>query len=819
MKKFLSITLAISVLLSVFCFIPAEAHLTEMYPYLSLNFEENNVKELQDATVVGKSMAPAWKAGGANGTDGCLTLTDNQDYSWEDFYLAQPLVVGQQYRVSAWVRLNDNDPVDLGYKKDLGLRFLVYSKTKGGNSGLKQVLVTPTDKIRVGKWVLCSTTFNWDGIVQDEGDGWKNTDVDPTADMRLGIRFDSGVGDGTTYRMKLENKPVVHFDLDDIILEPAIEKPTGPVYGDDYSLAATFEDGTVSGLEGMQGVATDSERGKVGHGKWNSGRGSFATITAKGKIKVNHTYKISAWIKRLDKYTVFGGDTTQVALICNPVDRKDYTNLASETKYPTYTAKQRMDQQNKWFYFEWIIKYEAKTFDSFHPDAGLRIGNSKASINEGWSGEIGQEGVEVYVDDFLIQDLGIITNGDMETAAKSVFVIGESPKAATVNDAVFAWRTSNATASSVTDVPDGSESTKSMNVKINANGGKVYQGVNLENNNEYKVSFWAKGKNMADGETKPMAIAFDRKVNTVMAEDVYIVPDYETVGEFELTNEWQKFECTFDYVYETKSKPASANFIPRMPYMYVEVDGNKAGTEFVLDDFTLVDSDYVPPDNSYPYPYITSADVVAEDGIVETGNIELSYEWISETGKMEGDTIIRVSMSDDGKSWGIIDQIVADYGYAEMDIPVVAVGKHLKLEILPMDISDDGESAQMGIIHTIDLGVVDVATRIEPEFTKWDEANGEVAAKIYMEQNLLSAGDQNVVVILAVYDDDNTLIGTAVKPCLVVAGEPATVALSASIKGVEDISGTNAKLFVWSGTSIDDAGEKIFTESISYPAE
>jgi oligopeptide transport system permease protein len=67
-----------------------------------------------------------------------------------------------------------------------------------------------------------------------------------------------------------------------------------------------------------------------------------------------------------------------------------------------------------------------------------------------------------------------------------------------------------------------------------------------------------------------------------------------------------------------------------------------------------------------------------------------------------------------------------------------------------------------------------------------------------------------VVVILAVYDDDNTLIGTAVKPCLVVAGEPTPVTLSASIKGVEDISGTNAKLFVWSGTSLDDAGEKIF---------
>ena len=817
MKKFLSITLVITVLLSVFCFVPAEAHLSETYPYLSLDFEENNVADMQAAQVVGNRMRPAWKAGGANGTNGCLSLVDFADYSWEDFYLGQPLVVGQTYRVSAWVRLNDTIPED--YKDKVGIRYLIYTKMANGNGGVKQVLVTPTE-MKTGEWTLCETTFPWDGKAQDENDGYKTKDIDPDADMRLGVRFDSGKGDGTTFRMKLDGKPDIHFDLDDIVLEPVIEKAAGPAYGDDYTLAATFEDGTTAGLQGLSGVVTDPERGKVGHGKWKSGKNSFATITAAGKVKINHTYKISAWLKRLDDYTVFDGDTTQVALIGNPVDRVDYTNVASGTKYPTDGSKQRIDQQNKWFYHEWYIKYEARTFDNFHPEAGLRIGNSKASVNEVGDGQIGQEGVEVYVDDFLIQDLGIVANGDMETAERTVYVIGEKDKASRVNDSVFAWRTTDATATSVTDVPAVSESTKSMNVKINANGGKVYQGINLENNKSYTVSFWAKGKNLADGETKPMDIAFDRKVKTVMAQDVYDVPDYETIGAgWDLTNEWQKYEYTFDYAYEAKSAPASQNFVPRMPMMYIDVDGNKAGTEFIVDDFVIVDSNYVAPDNRYPYPYINTAEISSEDGIVETAELQIVYEMISETEKMEGDSIVRMSMSEDGKNWGIIRQVVADYGFAKVTIPSNAVGKQLKLEILPMDLSDDGESSQMGIIYTAELGVVDVATKIEPQFTKWDAANGEISASVYMEQNLLSAGDQNVVVILAVYDDNNTLIGTEAVPKLVEAGKPATVLVSASIKGVEDITGTNAKLFVWSGTSLDDAGEKIYTGAISYPAE
>ena len=819
MKKFLSITLVISVLLSVFCMIPAQANVTETYPYLSLDFEENNVAELQAANIVGNSMSPTWKAGGANGTDGCLSLTDKADYSWEDFYLAQPLVVGQAYRVSAWVRLNDPAvPSDYNEKYKLGIRYLIYTSIDNGNSGVKQVLVTPTE-MKVGEWVLCSTTFLWDGKAQDERDGYNTKDIDPTADVRLGVRFDSGKGDGTTYRMLLNGKPNVHFDMDDIILEPVIERESGPVYDDSYTMAATFEDGTTQGLAGLTDVVTDAERGKVGHGKWKSGKGSFATITASGKIKVNHTYKISAWLKRLDNYTVFGGDTTQVALIGNPVDRKDYTNLAPETMYPTSTSSQRIDTQNKWFYYEWLIKYEAKTFDDFHPQAGLRIGNSKASINEGWTGEIGQEGVEVYVDDFLIQDLGVITNGDMETGSKNVYVIGETRKAGDVADTVFAWRTSGATASSATDVPADIESTKSLNVKINSNGGKVYQGINLENNGAYTVSFWAKGKNMADGETKPMTVAFDRKVSKVCPEDVYTVPDYESFGEFELTNEWQKYEYTFDYAYEASKTPASTNFVPRMPYVYVEVDGNKAGTEFMLDNFEIVDVNYVAPDTRYPYPYVVNESVTSEDGIVETADLDVYYEFVSEKDGIEGETLIRMLASDDGKNWGIIKQVAADYGFATLTIPSSVVGKKLKLEILPIEAADSNKGAQMGIITTVDLGVVDVATRIEPEITKWDPANGEVAAKVYMEQNLLSAGNQNVVVILAVYDDNNTLIGTSVKPQVVTVGEPAEIVLSASIKGVEDLNGTSAKLFVWSGTSLDDAGEKIYANAISYPAE
>ena len=53
---------------------------------------------------------------------------------------------------------------------------------------------------------------------------------------------------------------------------------------------------------------------------------------------------------------------------------------------------------------------------------------------------------------------------------------------------------------------------------------------------------------------------------------------------------------------------------------------------------------------------------------------------------MEGETVIRILASEDGKNFGIIDHVIADYGYASYTIPQRAVGKTLKAEILPVDI-------------------------------------------------------------------------------------------------------------------------------------
>ena len=110
------------------------------------------------------------------------------------------------------------------------------------------------------------------------------------------------------------------------------------------------------------------------------------------------------------------------------------------------------------------------------------------------------------------------------------------------------------------------------------------------------------------------------------------------------------------------------------------------------------------------------------------------------------------------------------------------------------------------------IGKVKKAFEIVPEISNWNEETGEVAASVFIENNLSSLGNQEIVVILALYDDNNTLISTTVKPEIITEQYSETIKVSA----ISTASATKAKLYVWSGTSLADAGEKSYCEAISF---
>ena len=814
MKKFISLTIVLTMLLSVFYCFPAEARVYADYPYIYLDFEENNLDQLGTDGVIEKGVG-VWTAGGACGTNGCITLEDNAQWSYSQYYFKEPLKVKQTYRMSVWVKVLTEDLLNVVPQ----MRFLIYTRSHDGQSAVKQVPIT-VGTPEPNKWVQCTGTFEWDGMAENEGNGWKVEPIDPTANMRLGVRLATTRGGSTLYHELAQEKPysedrnfVVQYALDDIVVEPAVNAEK-PVYDDSYVVALDFEDGSTGGVGGggTKKVVTDPERGKVLENV--AAQGTFDEVVKTATMEYNHLYKVSFWVKRTDDYCDYGGQNSRMQFISWLNNRLDNENITKGSLYPAYFGPNNI-AKDQWTYVEFYQKWDVKTFDNKKVDVGIRVGNNKASgfLNKPEKKvEEGQEGVTCYIDNFFIQDLGFVQNGDFEAEQNSIWRYTAARDGKVETPKVFGWFDDNAVSSISTDVRSAAddpktESTQSMSVNITSNGGRVYQGINFENNKKYKLSFWAKGLDMAEGEEKPISVVLDRKVETLDKKDVYQVEDYETLRDdkWTLTGEWKKYECDFEPKYVAGSTP-DANVIPRTPFMYIDVDGNKAGTKFLVDDISFVDANaiVVKPEVN-PYPRLEGVKWV-EGEAVSGATVQIDYEFVSEVeGMGESFSVVRALISEDGKNWGCIGQS-ATYNSVSYTIPEIAIGKQLKLEIAPMD-----EVYQMGEIATVELGEVKKAFEIVPEINNWNKETGEVAASVFIENNLSSLGNQKIVVILALYNDNNTLISTTVKPEIITEQYSETIKISA----ISTASASKARLYVWSGTSLADAGEKSYCEAVS----
>lgn len=811
MKKFISLSIVLTMMLSVFYCFPAEARVYDEYPYIYLDFEENNLEQLKANNEVGTNVPSSWAPGGANGTKGCISLDESGNWANNTYYLGRTLDVGQKYNVSLWVKMTTEDL--LGCVPRIECYF--YTRSADDHTARKMITLEGTPVS--GQWVHCTGVLDWDGKAYNEGNSTDNEPINPEASVDMRVRIATG---GRTLWMELSAEDkygsdfVLEYDMDDIIVEPATNADQ-PVYDDSYVVALDFEDGTTGGVSGggAKQVVTDPERGKVLENV--AGIDQFDEVTVSGKVAYNHLYKVSFWVKRTDDLCDYGGQHSRAQFITWLNTRQDTENITKGTQYPAYFMPNNI-AQNEWRYVELYQKFDVKTFDNQNVTVGIRIGNTKASNyireqNPGKNIEEGEEGVTVYIDDFFIQDLGFVQNGDFEAEQNKIWQYTADPAGKEITQNVFGWNDENAVSSISTDVRSAeedaeSESTQSMSVNITADGGRVWQGVNFENQKEYKITFWAKGLEMEDGEEKPISIMLDRKVDTVMAQDVYEVPDLEELSDegWTLTNQWKKYEYTFRPDYTASGSPGS-NVIPRTPFLYFDVDGNKAGTKFLVDDLTFVDTADIPVEpekNIYP----RAEDFLLSRGEVVSGSeLVFTYNYVSEVGNAEGNSVIRALISEDGKNWGCIGQSIADFGIAGYTIPDSAIGKQLKIELAPMD-----NTNQMGEIASVELGEVKRSFELVPEITEWDEESGEVAANVHIENNSSTLGELDVVLILAIYDENNTLLNTEVKHEMIDVGYNEDVKVSA----ISTAEGAKAILYVWSGTSIADAGAKNYCEPV-----
>ncbi|MBQ4087694.1 MAG: hypothetical protein IJC78_05545 [Clostridia bacterium] len=323
--------------------------------------------------------------------------------------------------------------------------------------------------------------------------------------------------------------------------------------------------------------------------------------------------------------------------------------------------------------------------------------------------------MDMDMDDIQLIDCGPITNGSFEQASGySVRWLNQQGAGATVNNTgydVYGWIGDGATISSSDEVREGSDSTKSMLVQLNA-GGRPLQALSLDpaESKYYKLSFWAKDATIADGESVPFALVLDRtsKAGT-QSNEVYKVPDYEFyTGTYEkvsggwiynenimdtqqwrMTNEWQYFET---YIYSEfpfisgKENAASNLILPRQPFMYFLYNGsNPAGATYYLDDVKIEKA-------HEPVPEASGFKV---NGVANPGEkLTVSYNFADPAGHEEGASIVRV-YDENGASFGSFKARGGSY-----TVPEQAIGKKLTFVLSPVDAEGNAGAKVSAVAET-----------------------------------------------------------------------------------------------------------------------
>ena len=868
MKRIFSILITAAMLLTAFCVPCVYAEAENGNPYVYMDFEEDNVAELVGNKVLtGGFSAKAWKADGANSTKGCISYTQKAGQPEELVNTDFAFEMGKTYRVSVWVRY----VTDLkGYSPVVSFFLNTVAKT-GENAWKEQAMVK---KATVGEWNYYTCDFVWDGSVWAKIDGaFTATTSDPN-DKPMQFRLRVGSSAGGLYEELKKKEPyaddtafAAQFDVDDLTVEPLVEKPdaeeTAGLYNVQKLTYSTFDNpypgnlpfysgyqmGKDAGANKAQFISSAKDPATAESGPYlniKSPDGAYAfnefMFNADEHANIlwsaNHMYEISFQF-RSRKMVTKNNTTAQNGHMAIKIQSNsatltttDVNGLTGIEAWPIMPNMNVLPLDGQWHEIKLPFKFELKTFaELYRNGVPLQIGLIPYinSANR-WDGV----NLDIDIDDLYVKDLGPVANGDFETGSGSAtrtYRGKSAPSHGVKQYEVFGWNTENATAAQSTDVREEATGKNSMKVTVGEDGGYVWQGIALEKDIEtYRVSFWAKGpESLADGEEIPFAMVLDRNAAvTEQAQEYYDTPNFEfytgadsviksdtysysdsdkEVQEWKLTNQWQYYTCEVSNVFDAIPGHESVNtskIKPRQPFMYFDVDGNGAATEYFLDDFVLEEA---TEKTEFAYPYIENANLLSGE-LVSGETVTAAYGFVSDSGMAEKETVARLMISEKNMNmWATQETISANGGEVSFVLPASAVGKQAKIVFSPVD-----ENNLFGVTETLELGEVKEAFTVAPAISGWDETNSVVNGSAKVEINLSAVESQKITVILAVYNEKNKMVATAVKTETVAYGDSVTIPVSASFAGKD---ASHAKLFVWSGESAQTAGKTAYCDEIS----
>lgn len=790
MKKYTSLISVIIIMLTMCGAIPAHASASyDGFPFVCENFEDGNKENVIISEGTGKIMTVAPGAG-ESGFALRHIITEN-DGELKFSLDSQGFAPGQNLRAQAWIRLK-NEIIDKT------VTFMLCGVTTDGEEASFDLAISP--ELAVDEWVHVSASGFWSGLFTN---GEK---CDRTQPMYLKVRIGTGApaedaADGGT----------ITYDIDDIVFEPDAS-PAAETEGTNIVTNGTFANGktgwggSVSVVEGE-----DAPEGNE-YAIIEATTASFMQLTQNLTFAANHIYHISYWVKGDEAYNNKGEatDTAGIYMLQSARNRVVDTN-SYNTDLPGYVTPE-FPVDGQWHKIDFYYQFEFKTFTNQQFQTIFRI-FPKGMQHTAATGRFG-------IDDIKIVDLGAVSNGKFEsedhTVQKFLNPTGEANKSTVTatEQNVLGWNEQNAETGLSTDTRPASTGKQSMRVSITEDDGYAYQGVGLDKaDTDYKIGFWAKGENLPE-ESVPFSLVLDRSVAKPGGDmESYIVPDYEyytgknevnndgSFGTWRLTDEWNFYECIVSNSFGLKEglTAPNENTIPRLPFLYFNVDGNSVGTTYFLDDITI--SEYDPEldtsmENAHPY----CTDVSFTSSGYETGSISVQYDFHSLRGANEGGTVLRLF-----KKVGNSEVLVAATTEKTIEIPMGLAGASVRAELVPID-----DRQTIGRLYYNEY-TIEPAVSVVPEITAWNSDTGEINATVSITNNTKSGEDQSITVILAVYDASNKMVDY--QTVVTEMGTEGSSIVPVGLTATENAA--CAKVYVWSGSELFKAGETVYSKVVT----
>ncbi len=651
------------------------------YPFVFEDFEKDEKGPLNRFNSVAATCVE--EGAGASQKSAKVKITA-ASYADMRFAVADTAKVGDTLYMSAWVRPENTDV------ETKNLSFIMFGtatvRRTSDDTTLPEIKTVNTwnqvyvrTVLRKGEWMKVAAEIPWTGKASATiPAGYNNMTEKKNGTVEEDIRFTQAAirVDGTS--CAAETVDAVEYLIDDF------------EYYATTKLAAADEDTNIFQNSGMDTAKTGwsmenlstivqdandpAPDGSAGYAKIeppSEGAKIYGAVGQNVTVKPNHLYKVSFWAKLISAPE---GITTGGAWFLQYANKRILDPNGIETNYPGHLIYDCLTL-GEWKKIEFYYMTEYKTFVQQQLTTLLRLFAGRDKDNT--------QCASYGIDNFRCEDLGAVSNGDFSVAEGGIGrnnVYGNVNSPLTEYD-VFSWMEQGTTAS----VTDGAAV-----ISVDTDGGQLYQGINLDNDTLYQFSFRAKGE--GDSIGKPVAVKLDRYVETASENELYVVPDYQYIAgtnnavytgetytedvkanqEWILTDAWQTYTGYYETAFPLKDGAEKTDgIIPRLPFMSVEVDGNKAGTSFMLDDVTVKKVSKKP----------TLSDVQVVGDLVPGNEVYLQYQYSSPEGVPMQNVLVKMQMDSDEGYISIGNKT----GYPSIEIPEHAFGKDLRFELIPVD--------------------------------------------------------------------------------------------------------------------------------------